>query len=104
MKWTKGTTYLHTKIPPDFRHAKTLLAKQKKVKTLSNPTLSYILFVAFFYFWVALVLSITCIVAISFAADNSVKGGQITISTSDPENLSDIFFILFRLDYIIFLD
>ena len=42
------TTYLQTKIPPDSRHAKTLLAKQKKVKTLSNPTLSYILFVAFF--------------------------------------------------------
>ena len=48
MKWTKGTTYLHSKIPLDSRHAKTLLAKQKKVKTLSNPTLSYILFVAFF--------------------------------------------------------
>ena len=42
------TIYLQTKIPPDSRHAKTLLAKQKKVKTLSNPTLSYILFVAFF--------------------------------------------------------
>ena len=40
--------YIQKYVPPDSRHAKTLLAKQKKVKTLSNPTLSYILFVAFF--------------------------------------------------------
>ena len=52
-QWTKIVLkelhiYIWKYIPPDSRHAKTLLAKQKKVKTLSNPTLSYILFVAFF--------------------------------------------------------